>query len=68
MSSHQIAKRWEMSKLGSFVTSFSTVAVLCIGLGTSSVARGDYDSGRDDDGHINMDRVFFPVFPMEKSI
>jgi hypothetical protein len=50
-----------MSKLGSFVTSCSTVAVLCIGLGTSSVARADHDTGRDDDGHVNMDRVFFPV-------
>jgi pimeloyl-ACP methyl ester carboxylesterase len=61
MGGHQIAKRWEMSKLRSFVTSFSTVAVLCIGMGSSSVARADHETARDDDGHVNMDRVFFPV-------
>src|SRR5262245_45920737 len=50
-----------MSKLRSFVTSISTVAVLCLGIGTSSVARADHDTSRDDDSHVRMDCVFCPV-------
>lgn len=54
-------QRWEMSKLRSFVTSFSTVAAFCIAMGSSNVARADHDTAHDDDGHVSMDRVFFPV-------
>jgi pimeloyl-ACP methyl ester carboxylesterase len=47
-----------MSKLRSLFTSLSTVAMFCVGIGASSVARAEPP---EDDRKVDMDRVFFPV-------